>query len=56
MDESEIYTLHIYRCDEETAERIQPAIVTQPLGSFNDIFGANVIFDDEEDENNFIFK
>lgn len=55
MDESEIYTLHIYRCDDETAERIKPAIVSQPLGNFNDIFGANVIFDDE-DEGNLLFK
>lgn len=55
MDESEIYTLHIYRNDIETDEPIKPALVTQPLGNFNDIFGANVIFDDE-DEDNLIFK
>lgn len=55
MDESEIYTLHIYRNDIETDEPIKPALVTQPLGNFNDIFGANVIFDDE-DEKHLIFK
>ena len=48
MDESEIYTLHIYPWDVNSKQPIFDRGYPLRLGNFNDIFGMNAIFNESE--------